>query len=78
MSTMIPAHLRLAAWLGTNTAVSTLEADLRQRYREPQRTYHNLAHLAHALAVADGLRPYADDFTAVGLALWFHDAIYDP
>lgn len=78
MAAIIPAHLCLAAWLGTSTAVSTLEADLRQRYREAPRAYHNLAHLAHALAVADGLRPYADDFTAVGLALWFHDAIYDP
>lgn len=77
---MIPPHLSLAHWLGTPTAQDavTLEDDLRQRYAEPHRAYHNLAHVAHTLAVADELRSWADNFTAVGVALWFHDAIYDP
>ncbi len=74
----IPAHLSLTHWLGQTTAVVQLEADLRQRYAEPGRAYHNLTHLAHALAVAHSLIDYTNYFTAVGLALWFHDAVYDP
>lgn len=68
----------LTRWLGETTAVSDLEKELRRRYAEPHRAYHNLTHLAHTLDVAHSLAAYADDFTAVVIALWFHDAIYDP
>ena len=45
------------------------------RLREPQRHYHTLAHIRHCLAVYDR-GPRRDDI--VELALWLHDAIYDP
>ena len=51
---------------------------LLERYREPARRYHTLDHVGHCLGqakLADGLLPDAD---AVELAIWFHDAIYDP
>jgi predicted metal-dependent HD superfamily phosphohydrolase len=45
------------------------------RLREPQRHYHTLTHIRHCLAVYDR-GPLRDD--TVELALWLHDAIYDP
>ena len=42
------------------------------------RFYHNLSHIEEMLDVAEQLRDVAEDFTAVQLAIWFHDVIYDP
>ena len=47
------------------------------RYREPQRHYHTLQHLAECLALFDGAIGLARHPAAVELGLWFHDAIYD-
>lgn len=47
-------------------------------YAQENRAYHNLAHIHATLATAATMRHKADDFTAVQLALWFHDVIYDP
>ena len=49
--------------------------DLLQRWAEPQRRYHTTVHLAHCLATYDR-NPLRD--ARVELALWFHDAVYDP
>lgn len=46
--------------------------DLSQRYSEPHRAYHTLEHLRRCLAEADGAPP------TVELALWYHDAVYQP
>ena len=48
------------------------------RYREPQRHYHTLQHLAECFAAFDQLRDQASDPAAIALALWYHDAVYDP
>ncbi len=50
------------------------------RHREPHRRYHTVSHLAAALATADDLLAEVDtaDAAAVRLALFFHDAVYDP
>ncbi len=47
-------------------------------HSEPQRAYHTLEHIAETLRVAGRLSDFANDPRAVQLALWFHDAIYDP
>ncbi|GAB4264979.1 MAG: hypothetical protein Kow0080_04670 [Candidatus Promineifilaceae bacterium] len=47
-------------------------------YDENGRFYHNLDHLAQVLATIDWLRDVAVDVTAVELAAWFHDAVYNP
>lgn len=51
---------------------------LRNRYAEPHRAYHGQAHIDAMLA---GLRQAVTAFAdveAAELAVWFHDAIYDP
>lgn len=57
-------------------------ADLLARWAEPHRRYHNQTHLAECLSLLDDL-DYAseaaiDDRLTLELALWFHDAIYEP
>jgi predicted metal-dependent HD superfamily phosphohydrolase len=50
------------------------------RYREPRRHYHTVKHLAYVLGVADELAAVVPlrDVHSVRLALFFHDAIYEP
>src|SRR5215213_4768714 len=45
---------------------------------EPHRFYHTLEHLNEMFKVAGKLADAAADPSAVQLAIWFHDAVYDP
>ena len=47
-------------------------------YSEKQRAYHTLQHLYECLILLESIRSDLNDANAVELALWFHDAIYDP
>ena len=47
-------------------------------WSEPQRHYHTLQHLRECLALLDDVRPQAVHPAEVELALWFHDAYYEP
>lgn len=71
---------RWAAVAGDSRAASAALASLLGRYREPQRRYHGLTHVLRVLRTIDELVaavPVADA-TAIRLAAWYHDAIYDP
>jgi predicted metal-dependent HD superfamily phosphohydrolase len=53
---------------------SELLLDLTRRYSEPHRHYHTLEHIARMLHLGRG-----QDLSPVQvMAIWFHDAIYDP
>ena len=54
-----------------------LEQRLVAAWSESQRHYHSLQHLAECLALFEAFRPLAEHPGEVGLALWFHDAVYD-
>jgi predicted metal-dependent HD superfamily phosphohydrolase len=53
-------------------------AKLTEAYAEPARRYHNQQHIAECLAEFDAARQLAQQPVAAELALWFHDAVYDP
>jgi predicted metal-dependent HD superfamily phosphohydrolase len=51
---------------------------LEAMYGEAHRSYHTFEHLAEMFKVASKLADSATDMGAVQLAIWFHDAVYDP
>lgn len=48
---------------------------LTAHYSEQHRSYHNLAHITYMLDELDASGVHSVD---IELAIWFHDAIYDP
>jgi len=67
------------AWryLGAGSADAALLQRLLEAWREPQRRYHTLQHLAECIAAFAPARDLAHEPGEVELALWFHDAVYD-
>jgi predicted metal-dependent HD superfamily phosphohydrolase len=59
-------------------AVPTIRAELERAYTEPQRHYHTLDHVEQCLAWLDWCWALAAEPHELAIALWFHDAIYDP
>lgn len=59
-------------------AAVELFEELETRYAETHRAYHTLAHVQSCLAFFDGHRAQARRPAEVELALWSHDAVYDP
>lgn len=53
-------------------------ADLRARLAEPQRVYHGQAHIDALLEAFRAHRATVRNPDAVELAIWFHDAVYQP
>ena len=51
---------------------------LKELYSEPQRKYHNTNHIHQCLEQFEYVRHLPNDSEAVEMAIWFHDAIYDP
>jgi len=70
--------LFLADAIGARGDVAGVFADLDRRHREPGRFYHTWEHVEDCLAELDAARGLCDRPLAVELALWFHDAVYDP
>ena len=84
MMTDVEAELRHRwdADLGRSRASTAAFDSLCARYREPHRRYHGLVHVLRVLRTIDELlaaaEPSIDDPTALRVAAWFHDAVYDP
>ena len=78
-----PPVLSLDAWardwrdLGVE-ADKALWEQILARYDEPHRKYHTTQHLAECLALWQETHTLARRPGEVAVALWFHDAIYDP
>lgn len=64
--------------LGLRPASEDLYAGLRDRYAEPHRAYHTAQHIDECLTQLDLIRDRCEHPGEVELALWFHDAFYDP
>lgn len=63
--------------LGLSKEAETFR-DLVAAYSEKHRHYHSLRHIDHCLRELDSVPSLAGDAAEVELALWFHDAVYDP
>jgi predicted metal-dependent HD superfamily phosphohydrolase len=70
-------------WVSLATVFGAREANewyerLTAAYAEPQRHYHNHHHIAECLREFDEARSLLQNPARVELAIWFHDAVYDP
>jgi predicted metal-dependent HD superfamily phosphohydrolase len=68
----------LAGWTASPADAYPVFDRLVATYSEPHRFYHTLEHLAEMFKVAGKLADAAVDVAALQLAIWFHDAVYDP
>lgn len=68
---------RLLTALGIGDESECFDA-LLAAYSEKHRHYHTTRHIDHCLRELDSATSLARDAAEVELALWFHDAIYDP
>ena len=73
------ATLRAAGARGDGGAADAAVRRLLDAYAEEQRGYHDVLHLAEVLGHVDDLAASIGsvDVTAVQLAAWYHDAVYD-
>lgn len=66
----------------TPMPITQLIADIRPlletHYSEAHRNYHTLEHIATCLSLFESVRDEFADPESALLAIWFHDAIYDP
>jgi len=69
-----------ATWagLGVECALHDVYDRLSARYGEPHRAYHTRDHLEDCLSLLAEARDQCEYPDEVALALWFHDAIYEP
>ncbi|CAH0299201.1 HD domain-containing protein [Pseudomonas brassicacearum] len=72
------AWARVWAELGVVCASRETYEKLLRHYGEPHRAYHNLQHLKECLQVRRVVNAACQAPAEIDLALWFHDAIYDP
>lgn len=49
-----------------------------KKYSEKHRFYHNLSHVNSLLGAAENFKEKFADYRSIQLAIWFHDAIYEP
>ena len=68
-------NLMAALQLGGNEATGQA---LLTAYGEPHRHYHTAQHLDDCLLKLDAVAGLAKDAAEIEVALWFHDAIYNP
>lgn len=57
--------------------IDIFDTEIAPRYSQPERTYHNLQHLEEVLHAFDKYVPMHAP-REIELALWFHDAVYEP
>ena len=76
--------LSLQAWrdswhaMGADAVDEDVHRQLLTRYTEPQRKYHTSQHLAECFERLREATHEAQRPGEVSVALWFHDAVYDP
>ncbi len=74
--------MHLAEWSSLMLSLGFSEntnayVNLKKRYNEKHRKYHNEAHIESVLIELRKTRHISEDNNSIELALWFHDAIYN-
>jgi len=69
-------RIDVASLLAPQAEKDAAFAEILARHTEPHRRYHGLPHLAALFALLDAHAPSAP--LSSRLAVWYHDAIYDP
>lgn len=77
MADWLPLWRQTWTLLGADASVPELTAVL-AAWREPQRHYHDLRHLRECLGRWVAWQHLAEHPGEVALALWYHDAVYQP
>lgn len=75
---LLPRWTKLWNHIGATTDPRPIYEQLVAAYSEPYRAYHNLTHLHECLVALDASGAESASARIVELALWFHDAVYDP
>ena len=70
-------HARRMAPGVDRTDLEAAGLDLLARYEQPHRAYHDKRHLAEVVAAVALLAEHAHDLSAVMMAAWWHDAVYE-
>ena len=78
MSASPGSWVRMWEALGAQSIDEKLYAGLMANWREPHRRYHTPQHLGECLAHFKAVRRWTRRPAEIELALWFHDAYYDP
>ena len=76
--TDLASWLRMWRELGAPAGDEGLHRRLLDAWNGPQRHYHTLQHLRECLALFEPVKHLAQRPAEVELALWFHDAFYEP
>lgn len=63
--------------LGVKSDPTHYFADLKARYSESHRAYHNWTHVLDCLDEFKTAQVIAEDAAAVEMAIWYHDVVYD-
>jgi predicted metal-dependent HD superfamily phosphohydrolase len=70
-------HDLLRAWAVDPATADQTFKDVRDHYTAPGRFYHTLDHVQSVLVIVESLGAHTRNFSAVMLAAWLHDVIYD-
>lgn len=70
-------------WIGIATDLRVADPEgvfqhIANSYSHNPDHYHTLRHIAHCLQEFDQVKNFARRPQAIELAIWFHDAVYDP
>ena len=68
----------LGSFSAADSKKTALAHLLISKYSENHRAYHNLSHVHALLGQAENFKNRFVDYEAARLAVWFHDAIYEP
>lgn len=69
--------LEVTALTGSADVAQTLWQEIELAYNEPDRHFHNLAHLEHLLSELQPLQDRVEDWPTLLFSICYHDVVYD-